>query len=125
MKQLTKKEIIELRARAIQAIDESVAWKDCKIKKVYKDFAKATIKADEKAGVLMLVDDEPKEGDFIEVAWLISNKKDTLYKGNIVEYVKLPCDFNEFKPFQEEYVKIIQRNSIPVYQCKKEVKNEI
>ena len=127
--QLTRNEIIELRARAIcKAVAESENKLTLKpnvkdINKYTEDNwkfficeAKAAIEADEKAGVLILVDDEPKDGDlgYSSLVGLSSfylpnnswwNYSDKEHKSNLIEH------------------KIIQRNNTPVYQCKKEETN--
>jgi hypothetical protein len=110
MKQLSKNEIIELRARNIFESRKylGVTWEDLKTKwlpmekqncwsSVYYGIIRdveAIIEADEKAGVLMLVDGDPEDGDLVF---------DTACSGNILK----------------ETI-IIRSNNMPVYHCKKE-----
>lgn len=80
----------------------------------------------EKAGVLMLVDDEPKEGDLIE-----KTHEGVVYLDNFSTEPRTIKLIGYFPLQRTDNVcngkiidKIIQRNSTPVYQCKKETANE-
>ena len=124
MKQLTVNEIDELRAKAIQQIDEfsegkPVPWKKCKIKNVYKEFAKAIREADEKAGVLILVKGEAKVGDIMVnpdnmPAVVLSNAK---FKRGIHDITDNAISLKSALEHQDVAV-IIQRDNIPAYHCK-------
>lgn len=96
--QLTRKEIIKKMSSQI-AIAHIKAGE-------YADLAKAALSYLEKAGVLMLVDDEPQEGD------LITYK----YKSDVFSTWR----FAEKNGTYHIDDKIIQRNNTPVYQCKTE-----
>ncbi|MGL4999489.1 MAG: hypothetical protein ACRC5T_11020 [Cetobacterium sp.] len=124
MKQLTKNEIIEVRARAVALTEMTILEYD-EIPKYNRNkwyhMAISTIEADEQAGVLILVDDEPKEGDLVVFGKL------TNYFQVVSEKIKSATNAitkDEIKPLDEkldnfwlnsEDCKIIQRNNTPCY----------
>lgn len=120
MKQLTRNEIVEIvRAPIYMAKDGHNSTETT---------AELVIAALEKAGVLMLVEDEPKEGDLVSVPWFLRGTEQQigesygiLTEDNAVENdgEDVGCGYTG----KESADKIIQRNSTPVYQCKKEVTN--
>lgn len=131
MKQLTRTEIIELRAKAIdpQAFigTEHEIHRYCSpirvgvIQDKARAKAQATIETDEKAGVLMLVDgeSEPEQGDIIE--------RDNGF-GEYYTYIgDLKTDLHDTylivdgEPIPDKAT-IIQRANTPVYQYAKEGK---
>lgn len=108
MKRLTRKEVVELRKQAIaKIVIPDGVWNIEEGLKLAA-MAEATIEADEKAGVLMLVDSDNsnnvKEGDIVK-----------LYHNGKLQYVN--HSHQELKGGVDE---IIQRNNIPVYQTRKE-----
>jgi hypothetical protein len=132
----TRKEIIELRARAMFESDhinnQSMVWSlHSKFAPDYIKLAEATIKADEEAGILMLVDDEPKEGDLVEsnshnvynLDYYIvdENPKRLGDTGLIIKFWKESIwQHVTGHIMRSSVLRIIQRNNTPVYNCKKE-----
>jgi len=117
MKQLTKKEIIELRAKAIKHKAESLGC-NCFIDDALL-LAEATIEADEKAGVLMLVEKENglMPNDFIRIAY-----KDVVEHATVLEYGSQVILENANILLSDEYevLEIMRRANTPAYQCKAE-----
>lgn len=129
MQQLTKSQIIELRARVIDPeaftpiIEPRPASsltrqgaemaKAGRRRKALKQ-AKATIEADEKAGVLMLVEEgDFKEGDMLDEGDVIFSLKPNMAgKLNAYDYDGNPLYIEACFP--------IRRANKPVYQCAKE-----
>ena len=106
MKQLTRKEIVEL-----------IAWQVSKNKLPENEIANRILTTLEKAGVLMLVEEgsAPKESDLCRYA----------DPGNFLKYSKMMSDSegeSKRRAFKE-YLDIIQRANTPVYQCAKETIN--
>lgn len=54
---------------------------------------------------------EPQEGDLMDVRWLNSNKKDSLYKGSTRDVFILPCEWGEFLTYTPESVEILKRDN--------------
>ncbi len=112
---LTKSEIIELRARAIHSESPSynfMKWEDAPDlhKRTVLDMAKATIEADEKAKVLMLVEEgeNPEPDDVVKLKSSAGAILHVLYRET----------FRMARTWIIE--KIIQRANTPVYQTRKE-----
>lgn len=133
MQQLTRNEIIELRARVIYKyftkykpvikpaepnkralMVEVLAEFDelnPSIKEHYLSAAQATIEADEKAGVLMLVEKtEPRDGDLVEYQ---------RHNGGL--HIGYDIKKSTGAWVNDIHVReIIKRDNTPVYQCKKD-----
>lgn len=121
MKQLSRKEIVELRARAIYNalyFAEGGIWDAVETKDVWYNIAEATILADEQAGVLLL-DENPKDADLIQNKYLPT----LLYRSLILEsgeILLMAVDGSDNGKYNDKHDRIIQRNSTPVYTTKKE-----
>ncbi len=112
MKQLTRNEIIELIT--------DVIYKNTKLSSKSSEITASSILRNlEKAGVLMLIDDvaEILTNDVLESA---ENETQARKYARVVQDA-LARVANE--PAARALYKIIQRNNVPVYQCKKEVTN--
>lgn len=134
MTQLTRKEIIELRARAIfKARKPTATWEQWDPEPYYEQ-AQATIEADEKAGVLMLVE----EGDLKDGDWADISEGETYYNMRTPAKVRqvredkdyfdigvrgLSYFYNKIAEFPDKIkndIKVIRRANTPVYQTRKE-----
>lgn len=125
MKTLTRNEIVEIRARAIcKALgfnpditcdiyiendpDAGCAWAG------YRNIAQATIEADEEAGILMLVEDEPKMQDIVfdgkAARWCAKTDEVTQTSFYL-------CDTGYYEPFDAS-AKTIFRNDVLAYHCR-------
>lgn len=118
MQQLTKSQIIELRAEALYLNEWKNAENNTLFSKLEVDdksywieSAQATIDADEKAGVLMLVE----EGADFEFGDFLKHKLD-----NDGETYTSDPDTMHYCQERQGDMKIIQRANTPVYQTKKE-----
>lgn len=120
MNNLSRNEIIELRARAMYKafnpdsnIDEILIFLGNSSIDKYREMAEATIEADEKAGVLMLVEGcEPEIGDMGRCT-----------DGDLATYCGSGWkrEYVTIRRTGGNDVTIIQRANTPVYQCKKEM----
>lgn len=116
MSNLTRNEIIELLAVAFHASTNKRGVRSV------GDHLEASLKALEKAGVLMLVEEgnRPKEHDLLE---LYSSYR--VHTFEIMSYHGSSKYYEQFDKFtKNEGGKVIQRANTPVYQCKPNINNK-